>query len=136
MIGSDERNLRADFESARISPGAFNHREHVRLTWTYLKEFDLGEAAHRITRGLQAFARNAGQPQKYHATVTWAFLVLVQERMAALPEEHPWSRFEQESPDLLNEGRALLLRYYRRSTLDSDRARRTFVLPDRAFNLS
>ena len=132
MIGPDERALRASFEENRIPSGGFSHRDHVRLAWTYLKELEFVDAAARVTRGLEAFTQAVGHPEKYHVTITWAFLVLVQERMAALPEDHRWCTFEEEHSDLLLRGRELLLRYYDPVTLASPRARRTFVLPDRA----
>ena len=76
-------------------------------------------------------AEAAGKPGLYHETITWAYVLLVHERRAATGAED-WPAFAARNPDLLAWKPSVLeARYYREETLWSDRARETFVLPDR-----
>jgi hypothetical protein len=43
-----------------------------------------------------------------------------------------WPEFRAENPDLLDRKRDILKRYYRPETLQSELAKRTFLLPDRS----
>ena len=43
----------------------------------------------------------------------------------------PWTDFVSQNPDLLTWRPSVLDRYYRPDTLQSERARRSFLLPDR-----
>ena len=43
-----------------------------------------------------------------------------------------WEEFTRRNPDLLIWKEGILTRYYRESTLNSDRARNVFVLPDKS----
>ena len=79
---------------------AFHHRDHVRLAWIYLRD-DFGLLGiDGFVRALKAFASAAGQPGIYHETMTWAYLLLIRERMARKPAAD-WATFAAENPDLL-----------------------------------
>jgi hypothetical protein len=66
------------FESGRISPHRFHHADHLRLALAYLVESaSVEDAAERMATSLRAFARAAGQEQKYHHTLTVAWMRLV-----------------------------------------------------------
>jgi hypothetical protein len=123
-----EAELIRAFEAGRLA--GFHHREHVRLAWAYLRERPLLEALPRFVEGLRRFAAAHGVPEKYHATVTWAYLLLIHERMRGAPGMGRFDAFAAANPDLLVWKPSVLERYYRRETLDSERARGTFVLPD------
>lgn len=132
------------FESGTLPPEQFPHRAHVRLAWIYLRRYPLADAAARFTSGIRAFATRAGKPEKYHETITWAYLLLIQDRLArekaarqaagdsscAAPAPD-FDSFAEANADILLNGRALLERWYHPSTLDSPLARLTFVWPDR-----
>lgn len=118
------------FESGRLQPADFHHRDHVRLAWLYLRQESILSAIARFSEGLKCFATRAGKPGLYHETVTWAYLFLIHERMVAGSAE-TFAAFAEQNPDLVVHPQSLLGRYYRTETLSSDLARRTFVLPDR-----
>ena len=123
--------LVAAMEGDGFAPGAFHHRHHVRLAWAWLERRPLHEVLPLFAAGLRRLAAAAGKPGLYHETITWAFLFLVNERRAAAGEED-WAGFAARNPDLLRWKPSLLEeRYYREETLWSEKARRTFVLPDR-----
>jgi len=119
------------FEALTIHPREFGHREHVRLAFAMLARAEFGDAALRYRAALKRFAEHAGVPGKYHETITWAYLALVQERM----HEHPCETSEELlalCPDLLDHRAGALARHYDVAALiASPVARRIFVLPGR-----
>jgi hypothetical protein len=123
------------FEDCTLPNSDLHHREHVRLAWIYLRRHPVLEALTRFTAGLQRFAAHHGHPGLYHETITWAYLFLIHERMAADAGEAPedtWEEFAARHPDLLAWKPSILDRYYGAGMLQSARARRIFVLPSPA----
>lgn len=139
---TDEAFVQA-FEAGTLEPAAFPHHAHVRLAWLYLRQYPLAEAAARFTAGIRAFATAVGKPEKYHETITWAYLLIIQDRVARASAEAEaggdataigppdFDRFAEANGDLLLNGRALLERWYHPATLDAPLARQAFVWPDR-----
>jgi hypothetical protein len=117
------------FERGEIDPEAFDHEAHVYMAWLYLERFPLPEALAKFDSALRRLTERLGVAGKYHATITWFFLLLIGERRSAEPGAD-WPRFRRRNADLV-EDRGLLERYYSRQTLASDRARQAFALPDR-----
>jgi hypothetical protein len=118
------------FEDSTLPTSDFHHRDHVRLAWLYLRRYSALEALARFVEGLRRFAAANGKPGLYHETITWAYLLLIHERMART-EAETWEEFAQANPDLLTWNPSVLDRYYEKETLGSELARRVFVLPDR-----
>jgi hypothetical protein len=119
--------LRA-FETGRLDPAKFPHREHLRFGYEMLSRHSFGDAISRFSRGLRLLAAKAGRPQLYHETITVAFLALINERRMCGGTEN-WSEFAQDNADLFDKG--CLERWYSVEQLRSDLARRTFCLPSR-----
>jgi hypothetical protein len=117
------------FERGDIDPEAFDHHAHVYVAWLYLERYPLPAALEKFDASLRRLTVKLGIPGKYHATITWFFLLLIGERRAEDPGAD-WNRFRRRNGDLIDDG-GLPGRYYLRETLASDRARRSFVLPDR-----
>jgi hypothetical protein len=134
MPSLSEDELIREFEAGTLAPQAFPHREHVRLAWAYLRRETLAEAIVKFCGGLKAFAARIGKTGLYHETVTWAFMLIIQDRIARADGDarDSWEAFAAANPDLLQNGRQLLERYYRPVTLDSSLARAAFIWPDRA----
>lgn len=121
-----DRDFVEAFENCTLPSAEFPHRAHVRLAWLYLREGSLLDALPRFVEGLKRYAGSLGASGKYHETVTWAYIFLIHERMARA--EHPtFDEFAAANDDLFN---GVLEQYYRRETLSSALARRTFLLPD------
>lgn len=119
------------FEEGATPAATFHHADHVRLAFEYLGRFSAIEGLDRFSAALQRFAIAHGKPQLYHETITWAYLLLIRERMARSAASQNWDEFAASNPDLLIWKGGMLARLYRPETLDSDLARRVFVLPDR-----
>ncbi|MBW8878426.1 MAG: hypothetical protein JF614_25990 [Acidobacteria bacterium] len=123
----------ARFEDCSLPNAAFHHRDHVRLAWLYLRRHSPLEALTRFADGLRRFATANGHPGLYHETITWAFLLLIRERMErGGAAAGSWEEFAAANPDLLVWKPSVLDRYYQPETLGSELARRVFVMPDRA----
>lgn len=120
------------FEAAEMPPGGFPHREHVRVAWWYLRHHPWLTALERFRTGLRRFAEAQGATQKYHETITTAYVLLISERLEADGRNLTWEEFAARHADLLAWQPSILDRFYTRETLMSERARRTFVMPDRA----
>jgi hypothetical protein len=126
-----DEELLTGFERASLPDDAFHHEQHVRVAWLYVRRYGLPDALGEFSRALKRFAVAKGSPQLYHATITWAFLLLIGERQAR-GSATTWAEFAEENADLLKWKPSVLDQYYSAGTLWSDLARRTFVFPDRA----
>lgn len=113
------------FEANRVE--SFHHRDHVRMAWTYLREYGFPAGAGRFALALQRFAAENGKPQLYHATITWAYLVTIFDRMQ--DAESDWDAFAAANADLFTWKPSIIDALYRPETIASERARRVFVLP-------
>lgn len=104
----------------------FSHEQHVQVAWLLLGRCGLAETLLRLPRLLRAYAASKGRPGLYHETITFAFVCIVHERIAA-EGIGSWTSFRERHADLFD--RELLTRYYPDDVLSSERARQTFVLP-------
>ena len=118
------------FEGGATPADSFHHADHVRLAFEYLRRYPALEALGRFSEALKRFAAAQGKAQRYHETITWAYLLLIRERLARAGPAQTWEEFVERNADLLIWKGGVLETLYRRETLDSDLARYTFVLPD------
>jgi len=119
------------FERAAVDPAAFHHREHLYVAWCYLQALPLEEALARYVRHLRQLTVAIGAPDKFHATMTWAYVVLLDEAMRGSPDA-TFDELLAANPALLDRRAGALHAHYDGAQLDSDEARRRFVLPRRA----
>ena len=120
-----------EFESGSTRGDTFHHADHVRLAFEYLCRYPALQALERFSEALKRFAAAQGKAQRYHETITWAYLLLIRERLARAGHSQSWEEFAEQNADLLQWKGGVLGTLYRQETLDSDLARSTFVLPDR-----
>ena len=125
-----DNELIAGFESTDLPVEQFSHAAHVRVAWWYLRHSPLPEALGRFSDGLKRFAASKGASGKYHETITVAYMLVIVERLAASPDAS-WNEFAAAHPDLLVSKPSVLASYYSEMLLASERARRSFVMPDR-----
>jgi hypothetical protein len=125
-----DEELVAAFESAALPGDAFTHEAHVRVAWWYLRHASFSEALARFSIALRRFAAHLNASGKYHETITVAYMALVAERMENTPGTD-WTAFREAHADLIARRPSILSDYYSDATLQSSRARRTYVLPDR-----
>lgn len=124
---SDEEFLRA-FEDLSLPAELFHHREHIRVAWLYLKSFDASRAAERMSAGILRFANHHGATQKYHHTLTLAWMRLVAAALVETPESYTFEQFFCAHAELGNKD--LLGKYYSTELMQGAAAREGWVEPD------
>jgi hypothetical protein len=127
---TDDEFIRS-FESCDLRNESFHHADHVKMAFLYLSRYPALEALQRFSDSLARFAAANGKPGLYNETVTWAFLLLIRERLVRSGCGQTWAQFAAANEDLLNWKDNILKKYYREETLKSDLARNTFLFPDR-----
>jgi hypothetical protein len=123
---TDEEFLTA-LERCELAAESFTHAAHVRAGYLYLRAGGFDAALGRMRGAVRRFAAHVGKPDKYHETITVAYLALIHQRLRERGDGAGWAGFGAQNPDLFEP--ELLLRYYRRSELESNLARQVFVLP-------
>jgi hypothetical protein len=126
-----EQDLIKEFEAGSVPPDSFHHADHVRLAFAYLRQYPILEALEKFPAALQKFARAHGKPNLYHQTITWAYLLIIQERIARAGHPPSWEEFAHANTDLLTWKNGILKKYYADETLQSDLAKRVFIFPDK-----
>ena len=132
MLKVDELNddafLKA-FVDLSLDPLSFNHEAHVRLAWVHLSRFNLNQSIEKYNHGLKRLTKLYGLDGKYHETISWFFMIIINERRT-LTLSNDFTIFKNENPDLFDSKSGILQQYYPKDVLASDFARRTFVLPN------
>ena len=93
----------AALENCTLPAAAFRHRDHLRAGWTYLQGMPFGAALDRMREALQRYAASHGQPERYHETVTVAYMSLLQTHRALNPADS-WEQFVAANPALFEAG--------------------------------
>lgn len=124
----------ADFlnalETCRLAEREFGHATHVRAAYLYLQAGDFATALKRMRAAIRNFASHMGKPERYHETLTVAYLALIARHLWERGDGGGWNGFAERNPELFEPD--LLLRYYPKSQLESRIARQVFVLPQPA----
>jgi hypothetical protein len=108
--------------------GEFRHRQHVNLAYYAVRNYGMPDAIDKVCAWIRSLAAYERAPQKYHHTVSQAWVELVAHHVAALPDCADFGVFADANPALLD--KRLLSRHYSSSTLASGPARRRWVEPD------
>ncbi len=119
----------AELVAGAIDPRSFDHRDHVAAAIEALSRFEFFQATQIVGDGLRAVATKAGAPTKFNATLTFAFMSVMAERLARAPQ-HDADSFLLFNPDLTD--RTLLHRWYSAERVSSNLARQVALMPDRA----
>jgi hypothetical protein len=118
------------FEALTLDPGQFSHRRHLEFGWRYLQRHGFPQGAAKFCERLQAYVQHVGAASKYHETMTWAYLVLMnEERALRSPPGETFDAMIARRPDLLDHRGGALSQVYERRQLDDPDARRVFKLP-------
>lgn len=126
-----EQEFYEQFENATLEVNIFDHSNHVKMAWIYLKKFGLPEAMINFSKALKKFAAANGASGLYHETITFAYLILINERLQNLENKEDWESFNKANPDLFDWQNNILKKYYREETIKSAFAKKVFVFPDK-----
>ena len=124
-----DKTFLADFEAGHVPPADFDHRAHVRLAYVLLCDLPLAKADARMTAALKRFLeRNNVPPEKFHVTLTHAWLKAVQYFMTRSPSTESFDAFLECDDRLLDS--KIMMTHYSKGHLFSETARLEFVEPD------
>jgi hypothetical protein len=123
---TDQEFLQA-LESCTLPESQFGHAAHVRAAYLYLRQADFAGALDRIRRAIQNYATHHGKPDRYHETITVAYVALIQQHICERGSSDGWESFTRENSELLDPD--LLTQFYSREQIESAIARKTFLLP-------
>jgi len=117
------------FTATALPADQFHHEQHVRVAWLFVCRHGMPAAIGEFSEAIKRFAAAKGAHGLYHETITWAFLLIINERQVRHPAS-TWADFAKVNADLLSWKPSILERYYSKPLLISDPARRSFVMPD------
>lgn len=118
----------AQVESCRFPNHLAHHAEHIRLAYIYLRRHGAPHARDLIQETILRFATTQGAAQKYHVTITLAWMILVEQAAQTLPPQATWQDLCEAHPHLLHH--STLSRYYSQELLSTEAARQSYVAPD------
>ncbi len=105
----------------------FGHREHLELAWTYLRRYPTDEATEVMAAAIRRVARLHAAEDKYHETMTRAWLHLVAVHAQRWSAD-TFEEFLQRNPGLLDS--KLIGHFYSSQVIRSDSARASWTDPD------
>jgi hypothetical protein len=124
---TDSEFVRA-LEACELSNESFHHREHIRLAWIYVQRFGELEARAHMREAIRKFAAFHGKSDKYHETITVAWVRLVAEAMTQRAHHASFEDLTLTEPHLLD--KRTIERFYSVGLLASEAARTSWVEPD------
>lgn len=113
-------------ERCLLGKNEFHHRDHLAVAATYLYAADLETALDRMRATLLRFSSHHGVPNLYHETLTRFWMQEVERRLDR-------SLCLRESVAVIQSAlgdKQLPFAHYRKETLNSAEAKRTFLEPD------
>jgi hypothetical protein len=135
--GSPDPELAAILPAISGPAGQFRHRQHINLAFLAVQRYGMPEATGKICTWIRHIAAYERAPQKYHHTVSRAWVEIVAHHLGTDPDspDYPdspdcadFELFAERNPALLD--KRLLSRHYRSATLASGPARHGWVEPD------
>jgi hypothetical protein len=123
------------FENCSLPLEALRHSVHIELAFLYLCKYPVLDVLARFPAALARYAEAHGKAGLYHETITWAYILLIHERMKRAGQAQQWEDFKTANPDLMSWTSTILKQYYRDETLSSALARKIFLFPDKALVL-
>ena len=123
----DAEFIRA-FESCELPNHCFHHADHVRLAWLYIHEAGPEQAEPRMIAAIRRFALHNGATQKFHHTMTCAWVRLIAAAVRNSAADLSFVQFVARNPHLLDA--KMLERYYSPTLLQSSATREGWLPPD------
>jgi hypothetical protein len=107
---------------------AFGHREHIELAFLAVHQYGMPRAIDEVCARLRTMTAYHRAPQKYHHTISRAWVEAVAHHVASDPTCTRFDAFAERHPRLLD--KRLIFPHYRPTTLAAETARRGWVEPD------
>jgi hypothetical protein len=123
---ADDARFLAALEDCTLPAARFDHAAHVRAGYLYLRRAAFPQATAAMCATIARYARALGKPDRYHETITVAFMALINACLHEQGDGGGWAQFCARNPQLLRSD--ALLAYYPRAVLESRAARSRFTL--------
>ena len=124
-----DQQFLASFRDQSLPEVEFNHLGHIRMAWLYLEENPLLEALRDFRNDLIAYASALGASNKYSETITWFYMMLINQRRSQ-GKANTWQEFIAANPDLIRKEDPILSQFYSKDLLSTRFARKNPCLPD------
>jgi hypothetical protein len=124
---ADDARFLAALEDCSLPPDCLDHAAHVRAGYLYLRRAAFPQATAAMCATLARYTRALGKSDRYHETITVAFMALINAQLRQHGDAGGWQQFRARHPQLLRSD--ALLAYYPRAVLESPAARSCFTLP-------
>jgi hypothetical protein len=135
MNADQNDELIRQFEDCSLPLEALRHGVHIEIAFLYLRKYPVLDVLARFPAALTRYAAAHGKAGLYHETITWAYILLIHERIKRAGHTQTWEQFKTANPDLMSWTTTILKQYYREETLSSELARKIFLFPDKAPSL-
>ncbi|WP_370280809.1 hypothetical protein [Pontibacterium sp.] len=126
----DDQTFISQFEACTLDPEHFDHLGHLRLGWLYASQNALPEAISKTCDGIRRYAGSLGAHDKFHYTLTEAFVRLIALREADSPATSV-DQFLEQNADIVDNALALIHQHYSEGLLETHEAKNQSVEPDR-----
>jgi hypothetical protein len=131
MYADSDHLLIRQFEDCSLPLDRFRHSVHIQIAFLYLCKHPVLDVLGRFPAALARYAEAHGKAGLYHETITWAYILLIHERMRRAGQAQSWAEFAAANADLMTWSGTILMQYYREETLHSELARNIFLFPDK-----
>jgi len=123
---ADYKEMLDRFQRDEIDPAGFRHTDHIGVAYEALMRHGFFKALQIYADGLMALVEKAGVPEKFNATVTFAYMSAISEQMHRQASVNA-AEFITANPELLSDD---VLGRYSKARLESDLAKQVALLPD------
>ena len=132
VIDSSDAAFLEAFEAQSLNGDCWTHEAHLRMAWIVCRmESSVDDAIARARSGIQKFNAANGKSDKYHETVTVAYMRLMWDRLKREGDGGRFEAFRDAQPDLFERYPGPLLAHYSREILETRESMEAFVQPDR-----
>jgi len=130
LLSSEDHEFRDQVEACEFTVSDFDHRAHIRLAYVYLVADNTELAIQRMRDALTGLLKHAGvdPSQKYHETLTKAWVLAVQHFMSITDSSESADDFIEKNTVMLDS--KIMMTHYSAEVLFSDQARQSFVEPN------
>src|SRR5580658_10328210 len=101
MYASYGDELIRQFEDCSLPLDRFRHSVHIQIAFLYLCKYPVLDVLGRFPAALAGYAEAHGKAGLYHETITWAYILLIHERMRRAGHAQSWAEFAAANADLM-----------------------------------
>ncbi len=125
----NDNEFEQQFRDCQLPPILFTHEAHLRLAFIHIQKYGEEKAIENIRTQLKKYVVYAGEPGKYHDTVTVNSIKIMAQQMATSTFSN-FKEFIQKNPALLSDFKYEMNKGYSFDVFQSQEARKQYIAPD------